>query len=197
MSHNTVDLDAYAAADSDLLDLILEESDKRVAAQVQLMLAADARASGILSGCVALAAGGVGFAASQMSVGGSLFWAALAFGVVEALAACLALWALFPEPVNPQGWAPATFATDLKKPTNRVKAEVAKFLQVRIESNRTLAAKLSFRVKAAMLTATLAPIWGLAAALASDGQYVWAWPTAMVSLVVVGLLAASVLPKKG
>ncbi|TAJ69922.1 MAG: hypothetical protein EPO51_20590 [Phenylobacterium sp.] len=186
MSDKSVDPSEYAAAKDGVLELILQEADKRVSAQVQLMLAADSRASGILSGCTTLAAAGIGFAVSQIAQRPPVFWASLTFGLVEAVAAILALSALWPTEIRPQGWAPAIFATDLNKEKPRVQAEIAKFLQDRIAQNRASADKLSGRVKAAMLFASLGPFTGLAAALWAiryDG-----WAVAVTGLAVVALV---------
>lgn len=194
LSKNAVDPDKYENAKEGVLDLILEESDKRVGAQVQLMLAADSRASGILSGCVALAAAGVGFAVSQLADPSPLFWASLAFGAWEAVGACMALWSLWPEGVRPQGWAPVTFETDLGKTKVRVQAEMAAFLQDRIEKNRITADRLANRVKAAMLFAATGPIAGLVASLFAARMTGWAVVAGVICLIVVLRLGIPLIP---
>lgn len=191
MSDNAIDPVKYATAKDGVLELILQEADRRVAAQVHLMLAADSRASGILSGCTTLAAAGIGFAISQLVHMSPVSWASLVFGVTEAIAAIMALSALWPTEVRPQGWAPATFRTDLQKSKTVVQAEMAKYLQERIENNRASADKLSNRVKAAMLLASQGPLLGLASSLWITNDRGWALIVSICSgLVFLGLGAA-------
>lgn len=198
MSGNSVDPARYAAAEDGLLDLILAESDKRVAAQVQLMLAADQRANGLLAGCITLAAAGGGFAISQLKDGklDPFFYASLCFSIVEALAAVSALMALWPEPLKPQGWAPGMFATDLNKKTKSVKAEIAQFMQERIESNRQCASKLARRVKWAMLLAAEGPLVAISAGLGTKGPdfQVAAFCFGSAAVVILIALGAPLLP---
>jgi len=184
-----VDPSAYETADDDVLKLIVEEADKRVAAQTQLMLAADARASGIMSACIALAAGGLGFAISEVKDRPPFFWAALVFGAFEAIGAAAALAALWPEEVRPQGWSPINFSKDLSKSPERVRAEIAKQLQARIEHNRGCARKLGRRVKAAMTLAVLGPIEALASGLFAFGQPGLACLTGLGGLLSVAWFA--------
>lgn len=189
MSEAELDARKYAAADKELLELILHESDKRLAAQVQLMLAADQRASGVLAGTISLGAAALGFAVSQVRDGrvDALFWATISMGALEMLAACIALTALWPELVKPQGWSPASFRNDLAKTKVDVQGEIAVHLQGRIEENRRCAARLGRRMKAAMLTAAEGPIVGACLGLASSGRPYAAGAVA-AGLVAVGLL---------
>lgn len=185
MSSDPVDPVKYEAAKEGVLDLVLQESDKRIAAQVQLMLAADARATGVLSASIVLAAAGIGYAASKLGAPTPLFWGALVFGVLEAFAAFCALWALAPQSIDPPGWAPARFKTDLTKPKAQVQAEMAKFVQERIEGNRATSRRLAGRIRAALVLAALGPLSGLAAALmaASHGLFAFIVVVAIISFL--------------
>jgi hypothetical protein len=195
MSSDPVDPAEYEKADPLVLDLILQESDKRVGAQVQLMLAADTRASGILAGSIVLAAAGLGYAMTKLSDPTPLGWASFAFGACEVIAAFSALFALWPQAVDPQGWAPDRFATDLEKSKARVQAEIAHYLQRRIVRNREMATRLSRRVKVAMLAASMGPLVGLAAGLVAYKQYVGAAAVAGALAVFLIVAIASFNPK--
>lgn len=190
LANDPVDPVKYAAAKDGVLDLILQESDKRLAAQVQLMLAADSRATAVLSASIVLAAAGIGYAISKLEAPTPLFWGAIVFGVIEALAALSALWALTPQSVDPQGWAPKTFATDLQKPKSQVQAEMAKYLQSRIDKNRTTASKLAQRIRAALMLAALGPLAGLEASLIAANEVAFALIT-FVLIVGYGSVAIS------
>jgi hypothetical protein len=194
VSEKSVDPIKFAAAKDGVLELILQEADKRVSAQVQLMLAADSRASGILSGCTTLSAAGIGFAVSQIAAREPIFWASLAFGLVEAMAAILALSALWPTEVRPQGWSPLLFAADLDKEKARIQAEVAKFLDERIAKNRASADRLSGRIRAAMLSAALGPFVGLSAALWANENAAWALIISVISAIVFLRLGVPLIP---
>jgi hypothetical protein len=196
VSSDGVDPDAYEQAKKDVLDLILTEANNRVAAQMQLMLAADARASGILAGCITLAAGGLGFAVSKLKDPhlDALFVAALVFGIAEAVAAVAALTALWPASVAPQGWDPATFADDLGKSPERVKAEMARLLQGRIDNNRKAASRLAGRIKTAMLLAMEGPLVGLSAGLWAGGAGLWGQLLAVIAALVYVVWGVPLLP---
>ncbi len=196
MSQEAIDPQEYAATDSELLDLILEESDKRVATQVQLMVAGDSRAAALLAACITLAAGGVGFTVSRIEVHDALFWSSLVFGLIESIAAGLALWALKPQPIHVPGWAPATFRTDLSKPLSRVKAEMAQHLQDRIEKNREIAKELSWRSELAMFVASQAPLWAMLAALIAQQLYLFSVGMFIAALVSLGALKPTRSPKR-
>jgi len=158
----------FAAADPKLLELILAEADKRLAVQVQLMLAADARAGGIRTGCITLSAAGLGLAMAQLKDGkfDALFWASATFAAVEMVGAFVALLALWPAAIKPAGWSPATFAGDLGKAKRAVQGEIAGHLSARIEANRRQAARLGALTKWAMAIATAGPVIGLIVGLA-------------------------------
>jgi hypothetical protein len=197
VTEKAVDPARYATAEDDLLNLILQESDKRVGAQIQLMLGADQRANGLLAGCATLAAAGGGFAISQLKSAtfDPLFYSSLAFGGIEACASMLALMALWPEPLKPQGWAPAQFAHDLAKPSKRIKAEMAMFMQGRIEDNRRCATRLSYRIKGAMLLAAQGPIIALSVGFFASGKHsLIAFATALFAIWFIVTLGIPLIP---
>ena len=194
MSDDSLAPAKLAAAKDGVLDIILQEADKRVAAQVQLMLAADARASGILTGCTTLAAAGIGFAVTKLAAREPIFWASITFGVLEALAALLALGALWPVEIAPQGWAPRTFRTDLKKGKPTVQAEIAIYMDERILKNRNSADKLSGRVKGAMLIGSQGPFVGLCVALFASGHGGWSIAFSLLTIVPLLWLGIPLIP---
>jgi hypothetical protein len=132
------------------------------------MLAADARAGSIRTGCITLSAAGLAIAMAQLKDGklDALFWAAAAFAGVETIAAFVALLALWPALIQPAGWSPGTFAEDLSKTKEAVQAEIAAHVHGRIEGNRRRAGRLGRLTMMSMVLATLGPLVGLVIGLA-------------------------------
>ncbi|MDO9608651.1 MAG: hypothetical protein ACK4M2_08675 [Brevundimonas sp.] len=149
-----------------MLDFIREQSEKRLAAQAQLMASADSRANALLAASVALSAAAVATAVGQSDANGSprLVWAAAAFASLTVGAAGLAVAALWPIPVHAVGWTGNSFIGDIKagKTSRLIKAEIVAMLHARTERNRACASQLAVRVKGAMLCLSLAPPVGLA-----------------------------------
>jgi hypothetical protein len=194
MSGNPLEAAKYATAKEGVLQLILDESDKRIAAQVQLMLSADTRATAVLSGCVTLATGGLGFAVSKLSSLDAMAWAALTLGLVGVAASVLALWAIWPQQIRPQGWSPEMFKDDLGKSKTDIQSEVAVLLQERIDANRDCARRLSNRIKGAMLLAALSPAAGLSTGLWVQGQVGWSVVAILMTGAALVWLSASLVP---
>jgi hypothetical protein len=154
----------YAGADAELLKLLASESDKRVAAQLQVMLANDLRANGILAAAATLAAAGYAVAGTQLGKDGNahLLAASIAFAVLASAAAIAAIWTLWPAPVEVQGWSPRLFVGDIatKKSPDRIAAEIVAFNQEKIAANDRCNTKLALRAKVTMLLLCAAPIAG-------------------------------------
>jgi hypothetical protein len=155
-------------ADAETLSLIVQESEKRIAAQVQVMLATDARSNTLLSVASALAAAAFGTAAAQFPtqkfspfVIGATVTAVFAF--IAAVGAVIALW---PRPLHIQGWSPRLFKSDLEKnkPLQTILAEMAVQNQGKIEDNHHCNAKIERRVRGAISAFALAPLAGAIAA---------------------------------
>lgn len=165
----------YAGAAAPTLELILCEGDKRISAQVQLMLANDLRANGILAASATLAAAGFAVAGAQIGPTGNphLLAAASLFAGFAALAALAALWALWPTGVDVQGWSPRLFVGDIaeKKTLGRIRAEMIAMNQTKIAANDRCNYRLAFRIRAAMVCLAVAPLFSGAALLLP-----WAWP---------------------
>jgi hypothetical protein len=165
----------FASANDDMLNLILTEGDKRLAAQGALMLAADTRASGVLAAAVALAAAGIAVAAGESAKTSitPLLTSAAVFGIFAIAAAVAAVMALWPTNVQSLGWNPALFVEDMSKGIGllEVKAQMCAQLTKRIRTNRACASGLSLRIRISMLLLVLAPIIGaLAGALTVADQ---------------------------
>jgi len=144
-----------------LLKMILDESDKRINAQVQVMVASDARATGILAAAVALAAAAFALAASHTGDNESaLFWAALTFGTAAAASALAAVWALWPKAINVSGWSPRLFRNDMKKNLSAIRAEMIALNQSKILENDSCSSDLMRRVRLAMSLLALGPLAG-------------------------------------
>ena len=157
-------MEDYAGAEPELLRLLASESDKRVAAQLQVMLANDLRANGILAAAATLAAAGYAVAGTQLGHDGNshLLAAAIAFAVLASISAISAIWTLWPAPVEVQGWSPRLFVGDIadKKPFERVTAEIVAFNQEKIASNDACNKLLARRAKVTMVLLCASPIAG-------------------------------------
>lgn len=164
--------DAYVGAQADVLELIVGESDKRISAQVQLMLANDSRANGILAASATLGAAGYAVAGAQLGIDGNihLLIGAGAFALLATFATLAALWALWPIGVDIQGWSPRLFIGDVteKKDLHQLKADVAALNQEKIRGNDKCNKDLSKRIRVAMSLLVAAPIVGALALLVSS-----------------------------
>jgi hypothetical protein len=152
----------YVGAPEDVLKRVLDESDKRIAAQVQLMLAGDLRANGLLAASATLA--GAAFtvvgALIETKTHVSLLIAAAVFGGFATLAAGAAIWALWPKGVDIQGWSPVKFTGDIakKKPGAQIWAEMVALNQAKLVGNDRCMDVLATRARAAMILLIAAPI---------------------------------------
>jgi hypothetical protein len=159
-----VKADDLDGAEAGVLDLIVEESDKRIGAQVQLMLANDLRANGILAAAATLAAGAFALAASQLGKDGNthILAASVAVAVLALAATIAATWSLLPKPVDVQGWSPHLFVLDIqaKKSAHRIKAEIAALNQEKLNANEILNKELARRIRWAMGYLAASPVAG-------------------------------------
>ena len=159
-----------SAADPATLAFIVQESDKRIAAQVQLMLAADTRSNTLLSVATALSAAAVAVAAGQpLSTGLTpLAAGALAFAAGAAASAAASAWALSPILVDIAGWSPRLFVGDIaaRKSPELVLAEVAVQNQRKIDANILAGDRIIVRTRLAMILLASAPVIAALAALA-------------------------------
>jgi len=140
---------AYAEVKSELRDKILIGAEKLVEAQVDLLKSADARATGLLAVCAALATGGIAFAAGNVKHDDPVYWAAIAF-IVSSLAATLtAVWAVWPCKIRLPGWEPRTFLNDIEaeKPIALIEGEMSSLLQRRIDINDRILLQLGWRAR--------------------------------------------------
>ena len=161
-------------ATDDSLDLIVQESDKRIAAQVQVMLATDSRSNALLAAGTALAAASFGVAASQYQ---SQQFSPLVVGAVvtattAAVAAALAVWALWPRGVETSGWSPILFLPDLRasKSKKQILAEIAAHNQAKIDGNTKCNMSIANRARATMIVLIIAvPLGAIAASVRAFG----------------------------
>lgn len=171
----------YASADSSVLGLIAQESDKRIAAQVQIMLASDTRSNAVLAAAATLAAAGYAVAGSQLSPNGNypLLIGASAFALMATAAAISAIWALWPTGVEVPGWSPRLFTGDIreKKTIEQILAEIVAHNETKIAENEACNRKLAQRARTTMFLLGLAPIVGA------------------LTLLVFSLIAASPPPR--
>jgi hypothetical protein len=153
----------YDGADENFLELILAESDKRIAAQLQIMLANDSRSNGLLAAAATLAAGAFAVAGSQLGKDGNLelLVGASVFAIVASFAAIAAVWALWPVGVDVQGWSPRLFVPDISKQKSSldVKKSIASYNQTKIDDNDKRNKNLSVRTRVAMICVVAAPIF--------------------------------------
>lgn len=156
---------------SQIVDLMLVESDKRIAAQIQLMLAADARSVGLLAASSTLGAAGLAVTAAQFSPAGNVTTAlaSAAFTAFAIASALSCVWALIPEPVHIVGWSPSLFDEDLKthKSIFVIKAEMVALNQEKIEANARQNERISRRVLIAIALLGIAPVFATGVLLGS------------------------------
>jgi hypothetical protein len=164
----------YLGADAEVLKVILDESDKRIGAQVQLMLAGDLRANGLLAASATLAAAGFAVGGSQMGFDGNeaLRDASWWFGGFSTVAAAAAIWTIWPKAIHIQGWSPAQFVDDIakKKTPSQVRAEITAHNQSKLTGNDACIRTLTRRARTAMVLLALAPV-SAAVALAFKGYF--------------------------
>ena len=158
-----------APASEKTLRVIVEESDKRIAAQVQVMLATDSRSNTLLSAAAALAAAAFGVAASQYPTQGlsPLVVGSAVFALSAAIAALAAVHALWPADIDVQGWSPKLFVEDLAsaKSNHDLLTEIAALNQSKSDGNARCNKMIAGRVKRSMAALALAPIFGALAAI--------------------------------
>lgn len=153
--------DDLAGASIAMLDLLAQESEKRLNAQAQLMISADARASAILAASVALTAAALAVAAQTFTKEEPLNPLAImsaTFALFTLTASVATFSALWPTRVQTVGWTAATLLKDIqsRKSERAMKAEMVVILHGRVKTNRECALRLGFRIKVAMLALTLA-----------------------------------------
>lgn len=179
---------AFTAADSALVDMLLQETDKRVAAQVDLLKAGDARALGLVAAGVAVAAAGVAIAAGTAGKMESsvLFWASTGLVAASLTSSSLAAWALWPCKVEPQGWDPDTFLDDAAsgRPYTDIKIEAVALLQRRLDKNRLVSLILGSRAELALVALLSCPVLALILAGFAAGHIGW---SIVGSALVVGI----------
>jgi hypothetical protein len=166
-----------AGATESTLKLVVEESDKRLAAQVQVMLAVDSRSNSLLSVSATLASAAFGVAAAQVSGKGlsPLVVGAAGLSATALAAAFFAISALRPRALHTAGWSPVRFKGDIEKgkSATAILAEMAAHNQSKINENTTCNATISKRVEWAMRFLAGAPMVGAALATAR-----FFWPCA-------------------
>jgi len=166
--------DLVGAAES-TLKLVVEESDKRLAAQVQVMLAVDSRSNTLLSVAVTLAAGSFGIAASQVTDHGlsPLVVGATGLSATSLAAAVFAVVALLPRHLHTAGWSPGLFKSDIEKGKTHkaILAEMAAHNQSKINENAECNKTISRHVVWSMRFLVAAPFAG--AALATLRLVLW------------------------
>lgn len=149
-------------ADDEILKFIVQESDKRISAQVQVMLSTDSRSNTLLSTSIALAVAAFGVSASQYPTQGfsPLVVGAIALAMTSIAASVSAITALWPAGLDIQGWSPILFENDLaqRKSLQMILEEIKKHNQDKINSNVESNKKISSRVKRTMLLLALSPL---------------------------------------
>lgn len=174
MSKFDVIVAAFKGIDSDFARFLVEEGDKRVAVQVSLLTAGDARANGLLGVAAAFAAAGVAIAADNAGkvAAEALFWAATGFSVTATAAAVACVWALWPCKIQVPGWDPATFLTDARdgRDLASLRIELAALEQIRLDENRLILAELGWRARLAMCLLAASPAIGGAFGLLQGGH---------------------------
>jgi hypothetical protein len=162
----------YKGADEKLLTLIVDESDKRIGAQVQIMLANDARSNGLLAAAATLAGAAYAVAAAQLGKDGNfaLLVGATVFAVMATAAAMVAVWALWPVGVDVQGWSPRLFVSNIEDQTPylTVQAEIAALNQSKLDDNDRCNKSLADRTRLTMTLVASAPVLGAVALVLSS-----------------------------
>lgn len=140
---------AYADVEATFRDRILSGAEKHVEAQVELLKSADARATGLLAACAALAAAGVAFAAANIKPAEPVFWSAIAFTISSLMATASAVWAVWPCQIRLPGWEPRIFYNDIKagRSTAIMEGESVALLQIRIDKNDRILLHLGWRAR--------------------------------------------------
>lgn len=163
-------------ASDELLSFMIAESQTRVEAQVGLMTASDTRAGAMLGVAAALTAAALAVAADKVDDADShaLLWAAVAFSVYTGIAALLAVWALWPCPIDIPGWDPDSFDGDIRsrKDWSGIQVELVVLLQNRLHRNDRVMLDLAWRSRLAMVFLACSPVAG-AAALAFSQRVQW------------------------
>ena len=162
---NNLEASDLARADMATLEFILAEADKRIESQVQLMLASDARANGLLAASATLAAAGLAVVGDRLKDHqlDALLWSAAAFLVFEVAAAAVCIATLWPVGIKPKGWEPSKFREDVAAdvPLIEIKRQVAAFANGRVRLNREAGAKATSMTRLAMVLLALGPAAGL------------------------------------
>lgn len=184
---------AFKAADDELVAMLMQEADKRVAAQIDLLKAGDARATGLVAAGVAIAVAGVAIAAGATGKAEAavLFWTAVGLATGAMLSTVLGVWALWPCKVEPQGWDPDTFIDDAKnaRQYSEIKIEAVALLQRRVDKNRLVAQILGSRSELSLIALSGSPIcafaastfaanqpgWGILLIASMVGLFIWLW----------------------
>ncbi len=180
--------EAYAEAKNELREKVLIGAEKHVEAQVDLLKSADARATGLLAVCAALATGGIAFAAGNVKHDDPVYWAAIAF-VASSLAATLAaVWAVWPCKIRLPGWEPRTFLHDIErgKPIALIEGEMSSLLQRRIDTNDRILLQLGWRARISYILVASLPFSCLA------GWFLFKPPRGFGVLIIV-LLALKLI----
>jgi hypothetical protein len=189
----------YDGAEDEVLKLIAHESDKRIAAQVQIMLASDTRSNALLAAAATMAAAGYAFAGSQSLSNGNyaLSIGASVFGVISTMAAIAAIWSLWPADLEAQGWSPKLFVEDIKnsKSLQIILQEIVALNERKIIENEKVNLKISGRVKLTTILLGLAPVIGaltvLLFILIANAPARVAQPAAHVSAVITTNLTSA------
>ena len=168
---------AFKVADDELVTMLMQEADKRVAAQIDLLKASDARATGLVAAGVAVAVAAIAIAASAAGKTDAviLFWASTGLVAGAMLSTVLAVWALWPCKVEPPGWDPDSFLDDAKtsRKYSEIKIEAVALLQRRLDKNRLTSLILGSRSELSLIALAGAPVSALALSAFASGQPGW------------------------
>lgn len=174
---------AYAEAKSELREKILIGAEKHVEAQVDLLKSADARATGLLAVCAALATGGIAFTAGNIKHNDPVYWASIAFVASSLLATLSAVWAVWPCKIKLPGWEPRSFLYDMEvnKPIALVEGEMSYLLQRRIDMNDRVLLQLGWRARISYILVASLPFSSL------SGWFLFKSPRGIGVLILIFL----------
>lgn len=155
--------------DLELQRFLREQSQVKLAAQLDLMKGADTRAQGLLTISVTLSGAALAAAVSKWGTAGAeiVFWAAVGFGLCAGFAGVAAVAALWPASIYIPGWQASQFKEELdrKEVWADVEPKVTEALENRILDNAHFMRTHAWRTQLSMTLVGASPISGASAAL--------------------------------
>lgn len=156
----------------ELSELVNQECNALLGAQVATLCSSDARAAGLLAASATIA--GIAFAAiaavwtrAELTILTAGCWGA---ALVALAAAGAALWAVWPIEMLLPGWAPSDFENDTDKTPEEIVAEMLLVNQTKIDANRGVLEKMHRRSLLSVILLAYTPLSAFAGALCTFGS---------------------------